>query len=91
MHKLNFTMPILDPMPPQFFVRAIHGRYLGSETLVAVSYKGLILPEMHPPHTELLDLQPLPKSCLNNPKVEALYKFEHFNPIQTQVIFVRYL
>ncbi len=53
--------------------------------MVAVSYKGLILPELHPPHTTLLDLQPLPKSSLNNPKYEAMYRFDHFNPIQTQV------
>lgn len=40
-----------------------------------------------PPHTELLDLDPLPLSALNNPSYEAMYtgKFTHFNPIQTQV------
>ena len=88
--KLSFTMPILDPMPPQFFVHALHDRMIGAETLVAVSYKGLILPELHPSHTELLDLQPLPKSVLNNPKFESMYKFTHFNPIQTQVFHTAY-
>lgn len=35
--------------------------------------------------TELLDLQPLPTSALQDPQLEALYPFQHFNPIQTQV------
>jgi activating signal cointegrator complex subunit 3 len=40
-----------------------------------------------PPHTELLDLDPLPLSVLNNPCYEGMYagRFTHFNPIQTQV------
>lgn len=40
-----------------------------------------------PPHTELLDLDPLPLSALNNRDYEAMYtgRFTHFNPIQTQV------
>jgi len=46
--------------------------------------QGLILPERHPPHTELLDLDPLPVSVLDNPAYESLYRFTHFNPIQTQ-------
>jgi hypothetical protein len=39
-----------------------------------------------PPHTELLDLDPLPLGALRNPQIEALYagRFTHFNPIQTQ-------
>lgn len=38
--------------------------------------------------TELLDLEPLPVSALGNPAYEALYRFSHFNPIQTQVSWV---
>ena len=50
-----------------------------------MSFKNLILPERHPPHTELLDLDPLPLSALNNPSYQAMYSFSHFNPLQTQV------
>ena len=58
----------------------------GSETLLPVSFRHLILPEKYPPPTELLDLQPLPVSALRNPNFESLYsdKFPFFNPIQTQ-------
>jgi activating signal cointegrator complex subunit 3 len=45
---------------------------------------------LHPPHTELLDLDPLPKSALGNPNYEALYSFSHFNPIQTQIFHCFY-
>ncbi len=31
-------------------------RWLGSEAYFAMSFKHLILPEQHPPHTKLLDL-----------------------------------
>jgi hypothetical protein len=49
-----------------------------------MSFQGLILPEQHPPHTDLLDLDPLPISALDNPAFESMYRFSHFNPIQTQ-------
>lgn len=45
---------------------------------------------MHPPHTELLDLDPLPLQALGDPTFESLYKFSHFNPIQTQAFFTLY-
>ncbi|CAI9096144.1 OLC1v1032225C1 [Oldenlandia corymbosa var. corymbosa] len=49
------------------------------------------IPEKHPPSTELLDLQPLPLTSLNNQSYEALYKeLTHFNPVQTQVFTVLY-
>ncbi len=41
--------------------------------------------QSHPPHTELLDLQPLSVTTLGNKEYEKLYSFSHFNPIQTQV------
>eukprot|EP01052_Picozoa_sp_SAG31_P072134 SAG31_NODE_31093_length_372_cov_0.890110_1_plen_105_part_01 len=56
--------------------------------LLPISFRHLILPEKYPPHTELLDLQPLPVSALKEPKFEAIYHemgLKHFNPIQTQV------
>lgn len=40
--------------------------------------------------SELLDLQPLPTTALNNPQLEKIYSFTHFNPIQTQVFHPLY-
>ena len=57
---------------------------------MAVSFQHLILPELHPPHTKLLDLHPLPVAALKNPAYESLYKFQYFNPVQTQVFHTLY-
>jgi len=84
--KLAFTIPIFEPMPPQYFLRATSESWLGCETFLELTFNGLILPEKHPPNTDLMDLDPLPRSALNNPAYEKLYekKFTHFNAIQTQ-------
>jgi activating signal cointegrator complex subunit 3 len=89
--KISFAVPISEPLPPQYYIRAVSDSWLGSEALLAVSFKGLILPERHPPHTELLDLDPLPVSALGNPTYQSLYtRFSHFNPIQTQAFHTLY-
>ena len=84
-HVLNFTVDIFEPLPPQYFVRIVSDRWLSSEMLLPISFRHLILPEKYPPHTELLDLRPLPVSALG--EHAGLYEpqFTHFNPIQTQV------
>lgn len=90
-HTLNFTVPIYEPLPPQYFIRVVSDRWLGSQTVLPVCFRHLILPEKYPPPTELLDLQPLPVTALRNPAYEGLYAtFKHFNPIQTQVFTVLY-
>ncbi|VDI49942.1 activating signal cointegrator complex subunit 3 [Mytilus galloprovincialis] len=88
--NLVFTIPIFEPLPTQYYVKAISDRWLGSQFMCPISFQHLILPERHPPHTELLDLQPLPISALNDPMLETLYKFTHFNPIQTQIFHCLY-
>ena len=88
--ELVFTIPIFEPLPAQYLVRAISDRWIGSESCCAISFKHLILPERHPPHTDLLDLQPLPVTALKEPSFELLYKFSHFNPIQTQLFHSLY-
>jgi pre-mRNA-splicing helicase BRR2 len=86
-HIVKFFVPIFEPLPPQYFIRVVSDRWIGSETLLPVSFRHLLLPEKCPPPTELLDLQPLPVSALRNPQFEQLYQenFPFFNPIQTQV------
>mmetsp|Transcript_35927 Transcript_35927/g.58074 ORF Transcript_35927/g.58074 Transcript_35927/m.58074 type:complete len:2158 (+) Transcript_35927:72-6545(+) len=85
-HLVSFTVPMLEPLPPQYFIRVVSDRWLGSDMSVPISFRHLILPEKYTPHTELLDLQPLPVSALRNSSYEQMYsRFSHFNPIQTQV------
>ncbi|KAH7416947.1 Sec63 Brl domain-containing protein [Cadophora sp. MPI-SDFR-AT-0126] len=84
-HIVEFTVPITEPMPPNYFVTVISDRWMHSETKLAVSFQKLILPEKFPPHTQLLDLQPLPVAALKTDDFRALYSgWERFNKIQTQ-------
>ena len=89
---LAFTIPIFEPVPSQYFLRAMSETWLGCESFVELNFQHLILPEEHPPHTELLDLDPLPRSALKNPVYESMYanKFTHFNAIQTQAFHTLY-
>ncbi|KAK0672891.1 Sec63 Brl domain-containing protein [Cercophora samala] len=84
-HIVEFTVPITEPMPPNYFISVISDRWMHSETRLPVSFQQLILPERFPPHTELLDLQPLPVTALKAKDYAALYPdWTQFNKIQTQ-------
>ena len=91
-HTLTFTVPITEPLPPQYYVKVVSDKWLACEFTLPISFRHLILPEKFLPPTELLDLQPLPVSALRDTKFESLYseKFSHFNPIQTQVFQALY-
>eukprot|EP00736_Rhodelphis_marinus_P012662 Rmarinus@m.14169 len=86
-HVIDFTVQLQEPMPPQYFIKVVSDRWLGSAVTLPISFRKLILPEKYPPHTELLDLQPLPVSALRKAEYMALYpaEWKFFNPIQTQV------
>ena len=84
-HTVNFTVPMFDPMPPQYFIKVVSDRWLHSETVLPVSFRHLILPQKFPPPSELLDLQPLPVAAFHSSTFESMYdRFQFFNPIQTQ-------
>ena len=92
-HCLEFTLPIREPLASQYFVHVVSDRWVGCETIVPVSFKHLILPDVHPPHTDLLDMHPVPVTALQNPLFEALYVrrgIRFFNPIQSQTFHLLY-
>ncbi|KAH8409768.1 hypothetical protein KR222_006442 [Zaprionus bogoriensis] len=88
--QLVMTIPLKEPLPPQYYIRVTSDSWLGSTTCVPLSFQHLVLPEHHPPLTELLPLRPLPVCSLQNALYESLYKFSHFNPIQTQIFHCLY-
>ncbi|KAH8310481.1 hypothetical protein KR044_001580 [Drosophila immigrans] len=88
--QLVMTIPLKEPLPPQYYIRVTSDTWLGSTTCIPLSFQHLVLPEHHPPLTELLPLRPLPVSSLQNELYESLYKFTHFNPIQTQIFHCLY-
>ena len=65
-HLVEFTVPITEPMPPNYFITVLSDRWMHSEARLAVSFQKLILPEKFPAHTPLLDLQPLPIAALKS-------------------------
>jgi pre-mRNA-splicing helicase BRR2 len=80
-----------EPLPPQYFIKLVSDRWIGSDNILPVPFKHLILPEKSSPPTELLDLQPLQVSALKENAFEALYPdVKHFNPIQTQTFSALY-
>lgn len=88
--KLSFTVPIFEPHPPQYYIRAVSDSWLHAEAFYTISFQNLALPEACTSHTELLDLKPLPVTSFGNGVYESLYNFSHFNPIQTQIFHVLY-
>ena len=62
------TVPMFEPVPPNYYIFIISDRWLHAETRLPVTVKYLILPAKFPPLTLLLDLQPVPLSVLRNSK-----------------------
>ncbi|CAM9601882.1 unnamed protein product, partial [Hapterophycus canaliculatus] len=88
--ELSFNIPVFEPLPSQYWVRWCSDRWVGCDDVQPVSFQHLVLPERYAAHTTLLDLRPLPTTALQNPKFESLYRYQHFNPIQTQLFHVLY-
>ncbi|KAJ7905636.1 putative RNA helicase [Mycena olivaceomarginata] len=91
-HNVTLTVPMFEPVPPNYYISVISDRWLHAETRLPISFKHLILPEKFPPVTPLLDLQALPLSALHNKEFEAIYSssIQTFNKIQTQVFQALY-
>ena len=91
-HEMHFTIPLSDPLPTQIYVKALSDRWLGADTVTPVSFQHLIRPDTESVYTDLLNLQPLPITALNNPLLEEVYgrRFEFFNPMQTQIFHTLY-
>ena len=91
-HNVTITVPMSEPVPPNYYITVIADRWLHAETRLPISFKHLILPEKFPLPTPLLDLQSLPLSALHNKEFEAIYSssLRTFNKVQTQVFQALY-
>lgn len=58
-HFLEFTLHLTTPLPPQYFIRCISDRWIVPETVLPISYRGLVLPEKFAAHTKILDAEPM--------------------------------
>eukprot|EP00435_Cladocopium_sp_Y103_P029385 s1966_g7.t1 len=88
--QLSFAIPLTEPRPPQYVISVVSDRWVGVKFAHEFSVQHLLLPDRQQAHTSLLDLTPIPVSSLHNPNFERLYKFTHFNAIQTQVFHTCY-
>ena len=91
-HNVTLSVPMFEPVPPNYYISVISDRWLHAETRLPISFKHLIVPKKFPKPTPLLDLQALPLSALHNKEFEALYAntIQTFNKIQTQVFQALY-
>jgi activating signal cointegrator complex subunit 3 len=90
-HFLSFTIPISEPLPTQYILKAMNDTWIGSSQAETVSFHDILLPQKEPVHPELLPLQPIPTTALRNPRAIELFKrFTHFNPVQTQAFHTLY-
>ncbi|KAI6206603.1 Activating signal cointegrator 1 complex subunit 3 [Aphelenchoides besseyi] len=91
LQNLTVTIPIEDTqMRDNFQLRIVSNDWMVEDTRVPLSMNNYVLPETIRPHTDLLDLEPLPISALKNVSYQNLYGFQFFNPVQTQVFFSLY-
>lgn len=85
-----FTIPLFEPLPAQYLVRVVSETWLGAESVLPLPLHSLALPAAGPTHTPLLPLRPLPRAALANARFERLFRFAHFNPVQTQLFHATY-
>lgn len=88
--SIEFTIPVREPLPPQYYIRCVSDSWVGCESVAALSFKDLILPTLVAAQMDLLDVHPVPRGALGNPQFEALYRFSHFNPVQSQAFNALY-
>jgi activating signal cointegrator complex subunit 3 len=89
---MSFIIPVFQPVPAQVFIKLVSMEWLHAAAFVELNLQDIIMPMQASTHTDLLDLEPLPKECLKNAAFERLYqgRFTHFNPIQTQAFHTLY-
>ncbi|KJH43141.1 Sec63 domain protein [Dictyocaulus viviparus] len=90
-HNLIFTIPIRDnQLTSVFQLRVASDYFLVNDTVIALSMHNCVLPHSYKSYTDLLPLDPLPVTILQNKKFESIYNFSYMNPIQTQVFHSLY-
>uniref|UniRef100_A0A1I8BS09 Activating signal cointegrator 1 complex subunit 3 n=1 Tax=Meloidogyne hapla TaxID=6305 RepID=A0A1I8BS09_MELHA len=89
--RLIFTIPVNeDQVKHQYLLRVASDRFIVEDTVVPLTLASTVMPTSIKPHTDLLDLDPLPLSALKNGEYQQLYSFQFFNPVQTQVFHTLY-
>lgn len=84
-HALDFTVPLLEPRPPHYFLTVTADRWLSSTITSPVSFRKLSLPAKFPAPSELLDLQLQRVKDMPDSRMRSFFSpVSVLNPIQTQ-------
>ena len=89
--RLNFIVPIINPLPPNYFIRIISDFWLNCEKNLPIYFKYLILPEKFPSFSKLYELSKIEfdENLFENSDFNDYYlnekKFKFMNEIQTQI------
>ena len=75
-HNVTLTVPMFEPVPPNYYISVVSDRWLHAETRLPISFKHLILPKKFSPPTSLLELQQLPL-CPPQPRVRDHLLFRY--------------
>lgn len=89
-HFVEFTVPLEDTIPPNYYITVISEKWLHSESRVPLVLYDKKLPKKFPAFTELLDLQRIPVSDLKREEFINMFDFSYFNKAQTQVFHTLY-
>lgn len=89
-HLVEFTVPILEPLQPNYFITLISEKWLHSEWRIPLKLSKLKLPKKFPAYSELLDVQNVPTSVLNHSEFMESFDFTYFNKFQSQVFPILY-
>lgn len=87
--EVSFFVPFKEKAE-SYNLYLMSDRFVGADVEVELNLKEVMIHTEKMEYTDLLDLQPLPVSILNNPAFERLYRIKYFNPIQTQLFHALY-
>lgn len=85
--RTSCTVDLVEPLPPQYFLRVVADRWLHANQVVPISFKHLLLPERFPLPTQVLDLKPVSVPLLQDPIARSFFAadgIDSLNSIQTQ-------
>ncbi|KAL0236562.1 hypothetical protein GEMRC1_003144 [Eukaryota sp. GEM-RC1] len=89
----SFKVLLLRPLSPNYFVHIISDRWLGSKSVITLSFRSLLIPEKFPTFSTWENVGLVPtkavnlnfKKCWNSVcDAQKFFGFEYFNSLQSQ-------
>ncbi|AOA60847.1 RNA-dependent ATPase RNA helicase [Komagataella phaffii CBS 7435] len=84
-HIVEFTVPILEPSEPNYFITLVSENWLQCEYKIPLMLTHLKRPKKYRPPTPLEEVPLIPVHNLNLPECRTVFDFEFFNKFQTRV------